>query len=98
MYYPVDQLLYGTDIRVTTSGPTHVWEQTYPGNCISQYIHCWAGVTGASRIRAWYDDYLRSGQGDAATDERWESVMRKMDRVDAYIAQANENDMIDNER
>ena len=99
LYLPIDRLQYGIEIKVSTSGPDHVWDSTsYPAECISSYIHTSAKVLGESTIDRWYTDYVDGGQYDVETNQRWADVQAKMADVRTWVTHANANDMHDNEQ
>ncbi|MGW0708012.1 eCIS core domain-containing protein [Streptomyces sp. NPDC002643] len=97
LYCPVDLLAYGIEIEVSTSGPEYVWDDSYPGNCISQFVHCRAGVIGGSAIDDWYEDYLNGGARDRRSDDLWAEVLANAALVRRLVRQANRYVTISNE-
>jgi len=95
LYVPIDRLQYGIAVKIGVSGPSHVWDRRYPGNCISQYITCDARLRRESDVDVYYD---RRDPHDRQTEAVWRDVRRLMAAVRSLVDQANEHDLIDNEQ
>ncbi|MFD3308220.1 DUF4157 domain-containing protein [Streptomyces sp. NPDC058694] len=93
LYVPIDRLRYGISVRISVSGPDHVWDTKYPGNCISAYIHCNASVYKESDVMAYYN----ARDPHDGNDATWDYVLGLMSNITAFVARANNSDLIDNE-
>lgn len=95
LYLPIDRLDYGIEVEISVSGPEYVWGRSHPDNCISQFIRCGAWLRGRSRVDDFYDERDRHNR---QTEAVWREVRVLMGSIRAYVARANDADLIDNAR